>query len=212
MSVKICIFHLCGLLLLATTSCDSKSASTQQSAEPQKSTITSPSPSDRTGKQKRDTDTTASAKAAFDACTLLTSAEIAVVMGRPVKETKGSNPTSNQTGTSFERWQCFYTVEPFDKSVSLEITRNNPKTSNQNALLEFWKKTFREAKDKKDSAKPKAVPAVGDEAFWVGDSKVGVLYVLKNNSYLRISIGGPDDEAVKRKNLKALAQNALKRL
>ena len=212
MSVKICIFLLCGLLLLATTSCDSKSASTQQSAEPQKSTITSPSPSDRTGKQKRDTDTTASAKAAFDACTLLTPAEIANVMGQPVKETKGGNPTSNQTGTSFERWQCFYTVEPFDKSVSLEITRNNQKTSNQNALLEFWQKTFREAKDKKDSDKPKAVPAVGDEAFWVGNNKVGVLYVLKNNSYLRISIGGPDDEAVKTKKLKALAQNALKRL
>jgi len=212
MSVKICIFHLCGLLLLATTSCDSQSARTQQSAEPQKSTITSASPSDRTGKQKRDTDTTASAKAAFDACTLLTSAEIAVVMGRPVKETKGSNPTSNQTGTSFERWQCFYTVEPFDKSVSLEITRNNQKTSNQNALLEFWQKTFREAKDKKDSAKPKAVPAVGDEAFWVGDSQIGVLYVLKNNSYLRISIGGPYEESVRIKKLKTLAQRALKRL
>ena len=213
MSVKICIFHLCGLLLLATTSCDSQSARTQQSAEPQKPTITSASPSDRTGEKKGETDNKAtSAKAPFDACKLLTSAEIAVVMGRPVKETKGSNPTSNQTGTSFERWQCFYTVEPFDKSVSLEITRNNPKTSNQNALLEFWQKTFREAKDKKDSAKPKAVPAVGDEAFWVGDSKVGVLYVLKNNSYLRISIGGPDEEPVKIKKLKTLAQNALKRL
>lgn len=212
MSVKICIFHLWVLLLLATASCGSQSASTQQSAEPQKSTTTSASSSDRTGEKKREIDNTAtSAKAAFDACTLLTSAEIAVVMGQPVKETKGSNPTSNQTGTSFERWQCFYTVEPFDKSVSLELARNNPKGS-QSAMAEFWKKTFQEAKDKKKSDKPKAVPGVGDEAFWVGDNKTGALYVLKNNRYLRISIGGPDDESVKTTTLKALAQNALKRL
>ena len=79
-------------------------------------------------------------------------------------------------------------------------------------MAEFWKKTFREAKDKRKAEKPKAVPGVGDEAFWVGDSKIGVLYVLKNNSYLRISIGGPDDEAVKTKKSKTLAQNALKRL
>jgi hypothetical protein len=211
MSVKICIFLLCVLLLLATASCGSQSARTQQSAEPQKSTTTSASPSDRTGEQKRDTDTTASAKAAFDACALITPAEISVVMGQPVKETKGSNPTSNQTGTSFERWQCFYTVDPFNKSVSLELARNNPKGS-QSAMAEFWKETFQEAKAKKKSDKPKAVAGVGDEAFWVGDNKTGALYVLKNNSYLRISIGGPDDEAVKTKKLKALAQNALKRL
>lgn len=133
------------------------------------------------------------------------------MMGQPVKETKGSNPTSNQTGTSFERWQCFYTVDPFDKSVSLELARNNPKGS-QSAMAEFWKKTFREAKDKRKSEKPKAVAGVGDEAFWVGDNKTGTLYVLKDKSYLRISIGGPGDEAVKATKLKALAQSALKRL
>jgi hypothetical protein len=33
--------------------------------------------------------------------------------------------------------------------------------------------------------------------------------VLKTNSYLRISIGGSDDESVKRKKLTYLAQNAL---
>ena len=132
-------------------------------------------------------------------------------MCKPVKETKGSNPTSNQTGTSFERWQCFHSVEPFDRSVSLEITRNNPK-GDQNALIEFWKKTFREAKEKKKAEKPKAVPGVGEEAFWVGDNKTGALYVLNDNSYLRISIGGPDEESVRIKKLKTLAQNALKRL
>src|SRR5688572_5184035 len=104
MSIKICIFHLCGLLVLATTSCDSKSAGTQPSPEPQKLATTSASPGDRTGEQKRVTNTTTeSAKTAFDACALITPAEIAVVMGHPVKETKTSKPISSAT-SSFERW------------------------------------------------------------------------------------------------------------
>jgi hypothetical protein len=211
MSVKICIFHLCALLVLTITSCDSKSTSNQPSPESQKSTATSASPSDRPNEQKSVADTTTeSAKTAFDACALIAPAEIAVVMGHPVKETKTSKPTSSET-SSFERWQCFYTVEPFDRSVSLEVTRNNPNVRH-NALAQFWKKTFQEAKDTRKSVKPKAVPAIGDEAFWVGDNKAGALYVLKNDSYLRISIGGPDDESVKIEKLKTLAQNALKRL
>jgi len=210
MSIKICIIQFCGLLLLGITSCDSKSAGTQQSAEPQKSITASPSPGTSVAEQESDAGaTTEPARTAFDACALLTPAEIADVMGQPVKETKSSKP--NSQSSSFERWQCFYTVEPFDRSVSLEVTRNNP-VGRQNALTEFWKKTFQEAKDKKKSVKPKPVSAVGDEAFWVGDSKAGALYVLKSNSLLRISIGGPDEESVKIEKLKNLAQKALKRL
>jgi hypothetical protein len=197
MSLRIRIFGLCAFLLLGITGCDSKSAGTQQSVEPQKSTGASANPGDRT--------------VAFDPCALITPQEIAVVVGQPVKETKGSSPTSNQTSPSFQRWQCFYTVEPYEKSVSLEMARNNPNGS-QTAVGEFWKKNLQEAKDKRKSEKPRAIPAVGDEAFWVGDNKTGALYVLKNNSYLRISIGGPDDESIKTKKLKALAQNALRRL
>ena len=197
MSLRIRSFGLCVLLVSGITGCASKPAGNQQPVEPPKSTVASTNPSVRTD--------------VFDPCALITPTEIAAVVGQPVKETKASSPTSNQTSPSFQRWQCFYTVEPYEKSVSLELARNNPNGS-QTALGEFWKKNLQEAKDKRKSEKPRAIPAVGDEAFWVGDNKTGALYVLKNNSYLRISIGGPDDEAVKTKKLKALAQNALKRL
>jgi hypothetical protein len=40
----------------------------------------------------------------------------------------------------------------------------------------------------------------------------GALYVLKGNAYLRISIGGPSDQADKIKKSKTLAQKALARL
>ena len=79
-------------------------------------------------------------------------------------------------------------------------------------MTEFWQKTFREAKDKRKGYKPRAVTGLGEEAFWVGDNKTGTLYVMKKNSYLRINIGGPGDETVKEEKLKALAQNALRRL
>jgi hypothetical protein len=185
------------LLLLGSTGCDSKPASTQQSVEAPKSTAASSSP--------------VAGAATFDPCSLITPPEVAVVVGQPVKETKGSSPTMTQTGPSFQRWQCFYTVEPYEKSVSLELARNNPNGS-QTAVSEFWKEKLQDAKDKRKSVKPRLIPAVGEEAFWVGDNKTGALYVLKNNSYLRISIGGPDEESEKIKKLQVLAQNALKRL
>ena len=40
----------------------------------------------------------------------------------------------------------------------------------------------------------------------------GALYVLKNNVYIRISVGGPDSEESKIKHCKALAEKALSRL
>ena len=52
----------------------------------------------------------------------------------------------------------------------------------------------------------------GDEAFWVGDPLSGALYVLKGDVFLRVSVGGPTDEAQKIKRARALASHALKRL
>jgi hypothetical protein len=40
----------------------------------------------------------------------------------------------------------------------------------------------------------------------------GALYVLKKNSFIRISVGGPGNEDEKISKSKALARNALKRL
>jgi hypothetical protein len=43
----------------------------------------------------------------------------------------------------------------------------------------------------------------GDETFWMGNRVGGALYVLKGNSYVRVSIGGPADQASKIKGSKA---------
>ena len=53
---------------------------------------------------------------------------------------------------------------------------------------------------------------MGDEAFWVGDPLTGALYVLRGEVFLRVSVGGPRDQAQKIKHARTLALYALKRL
>src|SRR2546423_162018 len=69
-----------------------------------------------------------------------------------------------------------------------------------------------EAAEEEEGAPPEPVSGIGDEAFWTGGRVGGALYVLKGNAFIRISVGGPGDEAAKIEKLKALARKALPRL
>jgi hypothetical protein len=187
----------------------------------------------------------AQGKPKFDACSLLTKAEIESVQGEAVKETK--NDGRNDGGLSIT--QCFYSVANFSKSVSLAVTQPDPDNSAKLAPRDFWKRTFHrddekdreqekerererkgEKKDEKErereraqsggrgeeegeeSAPPKKITGVGEEAYWTGSRVGGALYVLKKNAFIRISVGGPGNEEEKINKSKALAQKALKRL
>lgn len=59
---------------------------------------------------------------------------------------------------------------------------------------------------------PERIDGLGDSAYWMNNPVGGVLYVLKGDRFVRISIGGPDKQAVKLEKSKALAAVALKRL
>ena len=151
-----------------------------------------------------------------DACRLLTAAEIARVQAGPVVETKA---TGRPTG-GFVILDCFYRVEPFEKSVSLEVTRPGKGASAQNPQAR-WEKMFRgedeSAEDRAEEkgekrVEPRPVAGVGDEAFWMSNPVNGALYVLKGSSYLRISVGGGDAESAKIEKTIALARHALRRL
>lgn len=164
-------------------------------------------------------------KAKTDACALLTSEEIKAVQGEPIKETK---LTARSDG-GFSISQCFFTLPTFTNSISLAITQQ---ADGQGARdpKEFWKETFHrdaaemkrererererekgEAEEEKET-EPEKVSGVGDEAFWMGSRVGGALYVLKANSYVRISIGGAADQESKIKRSKALAQKIVSRL
>jgi hypothetical protein len=163
----------------------------------------------------------------IDACTLITGDEVQQIQGSPIKDVK----SSEQTDGRFRIAQCFYTAETFNKSVSLTLTQTDPASKNAGDPKEFWKQTFGryegEAKDqegdeeKKKSLReedeekgrpPKKIDGIGDAAYWTANRMGGALYVLKNHVFIRVSIGGPEDEQAKIDKSKALAQKILSRL
>ena len=163
-------------------------------------------------------------KSKTDACALLTSAEIEAVQKEAVKETKLTG--SSQGGFSIS--QCFFTLPTFNNSISLQVTQRAEGSASRDPR-EFWKETFsheskserererekkekREREEEEEGAPPQRVTGVGDEAFWVGSRIGGALYVLKGNSYLRVSIGGGGPQSDKIQRLKSLAQKVTERL
>ncbi len=59
---------------------------------------------------------------------------------------------------------------------------------------------------------PPPVPGVGEEAYWTTNIAGGILYVLKGEKMLRISVGGPGTREAKLEKSKAVAQKALDHL
>jgi hypothetical protein len=157
------------------------------------------------------------------ACRLLSSADIEAVQGEAVKETKGSEQGTDQ----FQISQCYYSTPHLGNSVSLAVTEKKA-GSRGDDVREYWKEKFkrvagkdrdskkekdRSERDEKEEGQPlRHVEGVGDDAYWEGDKRVGALYVLKGDRFLRISIGGSDEVEVKINKVKRLAQQAIRNL
>lgn len=169
----------------------------------------------------------ASAGGKVDSCALLTSEEIEAVQGEAIKETKPGVQLSGGMVIS----QCLFRTPTESKSVSLEVATMNSANASPPALRQFWRNQFQEldlkeeertadARPAKSSAaepenedhKPRRISGVGEEAYWVGNGIAGVLYVLKGDVFLRISIGGIREESARIEKSKALASAAAARL
>ena len=167
----------------------------------------------------------APAKAKIDACALLTSKEIEAVQGEALQETK----LSGQSTGGFSMSQCFFTLPTFTNSISLLVAQKGDGSSAQDPR-EFFRERFHEKgkgekerererekkkggeEEEEEGSPPQKVTGIGDEAYWTGSRVGGALYVLKGHSYVRISIGGPADQATKIKKTKGLAAKAVARL
>jgi hypothetical protein len=204
---------------LAITGCSQtttqSSANTTQAAAPPSS---APSPATVANNSA----SAAAVKPKVDACALLTSKEIEAEQGEPLKETK----LSGQSTGGFSMSQCFFTLPTFTNSVSLLVAQKG-EGGGANDPREFFRERFHEKsksekereRDKKKGeeeeevgAPPQKITGVGDEAYWTGSRVGGALYVLKGNSYIRISIGGAGAPDAKIKKTKALAAKAIARL
>jgi hypothetical protein len=152
------------------------------------------------------------------ACGLLTKEETQAVQGEPFKSTKASQGP----GPGLRVSQCYFELPTPVNSVVLTVTR---KADGANARdpRESWHELFNgehprerdreREKDKEGEEKgPQKIEGVGDEAFWSGSRVGGALYVLKGESYFRISVGGAGDQAQKLEKSKTLAAFVLKRL
>jgi hypothetical protein len=166
-----------------------------------------------------------SSRAQIEVCALITTQEIEATQGSPIKETK----SSTRSDAAFRVSQCFYTASEFSKSVSLAVMQRDPGRPASRSPKDFWKERFgRYSGDRKESDKvkketerkeereksvpPKKIDGIGDEAFWAGNRFGGILYVLKGDAFISVSLGGTDDEESKIKKSKALAEKALQRL
>jgi hypothetical protein len=167
-----------------------------------------------------------------DACSLITRDEVTAVQGSPIKDTKNSERSDG----GFRVCQCFYTAEEFSRSVSFTVTQRDPAKGSNWSPKDYWKTTFGRYendeheqdrdKEKKESpaetgqhreeeeksAPPRKVPGIGDQAFWSSNRVGGVLYVLKGDAFIRVSIGGADSDEGRLEKSKALAAKALARL
>lgn len=147
-----------------------------------------------------------------DPCRLLTDAEVRSVQGHaPAQKIPSEQPAG-----SFRFTQCFYRTPEFTSSVSVAVGIPLATDSKRSGPRDYWQTQFNRqastAPGRKKKEPPKPVAGLGDEAFWVGDPVTGALYVLKGEVFLRLSVGGPPDQAQKIKRAKALAFYALKRL
>lgn len=155
-----------------------------------------------------------------DICALLTSSEIEAVQGEPVKEAKASAQPSGGMLIS----QCLFLTPTSAKSVNLSVT--TPDSGGSITPREFWRSQFHSASHKKteedygkskpesereEASNPHFISGIAEEAYWVGSSIAGALYVLKGESFLRISVGGFSDESARLEKAKALARAAIKR-
>ena len=70
----------------------------------------------------------------------------------------------------------------------------------------------REEGGEKEGSPPERVKGLGDEAFWIASPVGGALYVLKNDLFFRISVGGAGDQKSKLNKSKLIAQKVLTKL
>src|SRR5213079_1060383 len=163
-------------------------------------------------------------------CSLITNEEVGAIQGATITDAKNSAGVSGGMLMS----QCYYSSKEPNMSVSLAVIEHNPQDASAPDAKSYWAESFRrstgdesdeekpgekkeklggvEREEKEKGVPPKRLDGIGEEAFWSGNRFGGALYVLKGDVFIRVSVGGPDNEETKIEKSKTLAQKALSRL
>jgi hypothetical protein len=220
------LYTLAVLLASLVAGCKGQSSQTQTLPPAPAANSSSPVVTNINAAPASNANALSSNKGTIDACKLLTGEEIKTIQRDTLKDI---TPTA-QSGT-FIMSQCFYATSNFVNSVSLTVTQQSSNTGAEN-IREFWKQRFRSAgshdrerererergnkakasEEEEEGAPPERVKGVGEEAYSVGNAKMGALYVLKGDKILRISVGGSHSQPERIQKMKTLAQYAISRL
>jgi hypothetical protein len=161
-----------------------------------------------------------------DACGLLADADVRTVLGVTV--------TERQPGTQEARGlllsQCYLgTGTP--RSVSIAVAGNAVSGGKTVTPRAFWRDQFHgraehaaertgetretarngEPREQERETEARPIAGIGDEAFWSGTRVAGALYVLRGNTFVRVSVGGIADEQERIEKSRQLAISALAR-
>lgn len=146
--------------------------------------------------------------ATFDACALLTPADIKEIQGQEPVESK----PSQQSDGNVIIHQCFFQLAEFSNSVSL---------SAGTVGRAYWERMFADREDEEKEEREREgrggdtrrkVRRLGDEAYWLTTPVGGTLYVRQGDNLLRIALGGKASDPDRLAKATALAGRALPRL
>jgi len=125
--------------------------------------------------------------------------------------TRGKDPTQDMK----KLWESKFSVHDNDKDKDADLDREKDKDKDADKDKNEKpanKAAAHDRDDEEEGSNAIKVDGLGDEAFWMGDARAGILYVLKGRSYLRISLGGADDQDTRLTKAKAFATAAMSRM
>jgi hypothetical protein len=149
------------------------------------------------------------AQAKVDACALLSDADVRSVLGEDVR----SHTPASQSAGGLLMDQCVLATSGA-RSVSIAVAGSVTSGKSHITPREFWKRQFHEKQGdgEEHESGARRIRGVGEEAYWSGTRIAGALYVLKEDTFIRISVGGIKTEPERIAKSKALANAALARI
>jgi len=162
-----------------------------------------------------------------DACALIAPEDVHRVIGVDAR----TRTPGTQQARGLLLSQC-YVDTGTARSVSIALAGTTTSKGHTVTPTAFWREQFHahdheseKDREKEEHAKSGAerereeeggdarkIAGIGDEAYWSGNRVAGALYVLHGKTFIRVSIGGIQDERERIEKSKQLASAALKRL
>ena len=155
------------------------------------------------------------ARPATDACTLLTDDDVKSTLAVVVRERRPASDASPGLLLA----QCYLATDG-PRSVSIAVAGGATSRSNTTTAREYWRRQFHARREREEEergeknaeSKPRRINGLGDEAYWTSSRVAGALYVLRGDRFIRVSVGGIQDERERLEKSRALAAAALKHL